>query len=321
MPQPPVHLSTDTATKSAAASPAVSTPVAIDTTTIDATAGHPAAVDDSSTFASHADGPHADRTHHDLGHEPGLPSSMPLDVAEHAFNLLMRGPDPLSIDGTELEEGLPARPIPMNELRVILLHPSCSRTTRDQVWRHLIDQSRTHRGAWMVAAVALALPMLRRLVGALSSKIHSEPADRVTRVDREDLEAEVLAAYMEALIRVNLAWSHPVLRLSRLTQSAVLRAYARQRPGLLTDANLIDRTEDSQQALTYPAGHPDLLLARAVAQNLITEQEAELIGFTRFEGISLISYCRRRGLLYCTALKRRQRAENALYQALLKQNL
>ncbi|GAA1772602.1 hypothetical protein [Nonomuraea bangladeshensis] len=251
---------------------------------------------------------------------PGLANTLPLDVAECAFHLLMRGPDPLSVDGAALGQGLPARPIPMDELRMILLHPSCSRTIRDDVWRHLIDQARTHRGAWMVSAVALALPMLRRLVTALTTKIHPKQGDRPARADREDLEAEVLTAYMEAMARVNLAWSHPVLRLSRLTQFAVLRAYAPQRPALLADPDVVDRPEERQHALAYPAGHPDLLLAQAVAQGVITELEAELIGFTRLEDISLSSYCRRRGLLYCTALKRRQRAENALYQALFNRS-
>ncbi|GAA4102255.1 hypothetical protein [Nonomuraea soli] len=248
-------------------------------------------------------------------------SSLPLDVAGHAFALLMRGPQPLSVDGAALREGLPARPIPLDELRAILLHRSCSRTTRDHVWRHLIEQARTVRGAWMVAAVALARPMLGRLVTALATKLHtdhSEHPDRLARMDQEDLEAEVLVAFMEALIRVKLTWSHPLLRLSRLTQLAVLRTLTVEQPRLLDDPTLLNRAEASLQTLAYPAGHPDLLLAQAVAEEVITSDEAELIGFTRLEGIPLSAFCRRRGLLYCTVLKRRQRAENALYQAFLK---
>ncbi|MFC5828043.1 hypothetical protein [Nonomuraea insulae] len=241
--------------------------------------------------------------------------SLPLDVAEHAFTLLMRGPAPLSLDGAQLGHGLPARPIPLNELQAMLLHPTCSRTTRDHVWRHLISQARTHRAAWMIAAVALAIPMLRRLITALASKTVVE------RVDREDLEADVLTAYMEALCRVNLTWSHPLLRLSRLTHIAVVRAHAIDRPGPLADPDLSDRADSGQQPLTYPAGHPDVLLAEAIAQQIITELEAELIAATRLDGVSLSSYCRRRGLLYCAALKRRQRAETALYQALQRGDL
>ncbi|MFI9552685.1 hypothetical protein [Nonomuraea endophytica] len=253
-----------------------------------------------------------------------LTSSLPLDVAGHAFDLLMRGPDPLSVDGAALGEGLPARLIPMDELRKLLLRRSCTRTTRDHVWRHLITQARAHRGAWMVAAVALARPMLGRLVTALATKLpteHTDHPDRLARMDQEDLEAEILTAFMEALIRVNLAWSHPLLRLSRLTQFTVLRALAIEPPRLLPESDLLDRAEGGQQALAYPAGHPDLLLAQAVAEGVITAASAELIGLTRLEGIPLSSYCRRRGLLYCTVLKRRQRAENALYQAILQRRL
>ncbi|MFI6396172.1 hypothetical protein [Nonomuraea sp. NPDC050540] len=251
-------------------------------------------------------------------------SSLPLDVAEHAFGLLMRGPDPLSVDGVAIGEGLPARLIPMDELRRLLVRRSCSRTTRDHVWRHLIEQARTHRGAWMVAAVALAIPMLGRLAATLADKAATSDQaelDRASRADQEDLQAEVLAAFMEALIRVNVAWSHPLLRLSRLTQFTVLRALAVEPPRLLPESDLLDRVEGGQQALAYPAGHPDLLLAQAVAEGVITAASAELIGLTRLEGIPLSAYCRRRGLLYCTVLKRRQRAENALYQAILQRRL
>jgi hypothetical protein len=245
-------------------------------------------------------------------------SSLPLDIAEYAFDLLTRGPAPLSVDGAALGDELPARLIPLDELRLMLVHPSCSRTTRDQVWRHLIERARTERCAWMVAAVALAIPMLGRLVVMLADRLAAEQAaDRLQHADQEDLQAEVLAAYMEALPRVKLTWSHPLLRLSRLTQFAALRALAIQQPKLLDDPDQLDHAEHTHQTLTYPAGHPDLLLNQAVAEGIITAAEAELIGFTRLEGIPLSAFCRRRGLLYCTILKRRQRAENALYQAIL----
>ncbi|MBF8193975.1 hypothetical protein ITP53_51535 [Nonomuraea sp. K274] len=250
-----------------------------------------------------------------LGEDWGSGGSLPLDVAERAFDLLMRGPEPLSVDGAQLGNGLPTRPIPLSELREMLLHPSCSRATRDHVWRHLIGQARDHRGAWMVAAVTLAIPMLRRLMTALAGAIPAE------RIDREDLEAEVLTAYLEALCEVNLAWSHPLLRLSRLTHTAVLRAHATGQPTLLADPDLTDRADSGRQTLAYPAGHPDQLLAQAVAQGIITAAEAQLIICTRLEGMPLSAYCRRDGLLYCTAIKRRQRAETALHQAIQRGDL
>ncbi|MER6000818.1 hypothetical protein ABT120_19775 [Nonomuraea angiospora] len=232
----------------------------------------------------------------------------PLNQAEHSFTLLMQGPQPLAVDGAALGLGLPARPIPVDELRTILLHPSCDRTTRDGVWRHLIEQARAHRGAWMVATVALAAPMLRRLLKTLNEMITAE---------HEDLEAEMLACFMEALYRVELSWSHPVLRLSRLTQFGVLRAHAVDQPELLSEPEM----SDGQRALRYPSGHADLLLARAVEAGVITAETAQLIGMTRLDNTSLADYCRARGLLYCTELKRRQRAEARLRQALISGEL
>ncbi|MEV6031503.1 hypothetical protein AB0L65_10165 [Nonomuraea sp. NPDC052116] len=232
----------------------------------------------------------------------------PLNQAEHSFTLLMQGPQPLAVDGAALGLALPARPIPLDELRTILLHPSCDRTTRDGVWRHLIEQARAHRGAWMVAAVALAAPMLRRLLKTLNEMVNAE---------HEDLEAEMLACFMEALYRVELSWSHPLLRLSRLTQFGVLRAHAVNQPELLSEPEM----SDDRLALRYPSGHADLLLARAVEAGIITAEAAELIGMTRLDNTSLADYCRARGLLYCAELKRRQRAEARLRQALISGEL
>ncbi|MFC5833991.1 hypothetical protein [Nonomuraea insulae] len=305
MSHPSVRLTTDATTNLSMTSPA-----ADGTVLGGAPTTHPASAEALSAVGLDANNTQPSEASDDLDVCLSPGGSLPLDVAEHAFNLLMRGPAPLSLNGSSLGHGLPARPIPLSELREMLLHPSCSRATRDHVWRHLIGQARSHRGAWMVSAVALAIPMLRRLIGVLADKTPAE------RIDREDLEAEVLTAYMEALGRVNLAWSHPLLRLSRLTHIAVIRAYAADQPSLLADPDLCDRAGSGQQPLTYPAGHPDLLLARAVAEGIITELEAEMIAFTRLDALPLSSYCRSRGLLYCTALKRRQRAETALYQAL-----
>jgi hypothetical protein len=47
-----------------------------------------------------------------------------LDVLDASFRLLVTGPSPLAIDGAALGHGLPARLIPLCELRALLLQPS-----------------------------------------------------------------------------------------------------------------------------------------------------------------------------------------------------
>jgi hypothetical protein len=66
-----------------------------------------------------------------------------------------------------------------------------------------------------------------------------------------------------------------------------------------------------------PWGHPDFVLARAVAEGAITSTEAELIGCTRLEGVALADAATARGLSYQAAKKARLRAEHRLVAYLL----
>jgi hypothetical protein len=62
---------------------------------------------------------------------PGDPS--PLDTLDHAFRLLASEPTPLTLHGGAVGRGLPARPIPLLELRSMLLHPSTGFAARHPV--------------------------------------------------------------------------------------------------------------------------------------------------------------------------------------------
>ena len=50
-----------------------------------------------------------------------------LDAADAAFRLLAAGPRPLAVHASHLAGGLPDRPVPLGELRVLLLHPATTR--------------------------------------------------------------------------------------------------------------------------------------------------------------------------------------------------
>ena len=60
------------------------------------------------------------------------------------------------------------------------------------------------------------------------------------------------------------------------------------------------------------SGHPDFVLARAVAEKVITADEAELIGSTRLEDHPLATAAAQRGLSYAAAAQARRRAEHRL---------
>jgi hypothetical protein len=68
------------------------------------------------------------------------------EVLEKAFSLLVAGPEPLSLDGRLVRE-LPSRPIPLDELRGRLLHPSISYRTRDVALVLLLRRAKREGGA------------------------------------------------------------------------------------------------------------------------------------------------------------------------------
>jgi len=85
------------------------------------------------------------------------PDDMPLDAARSAFEWLLTGPSPLAVDGRRFT-GLPARSVPLDELRGRLLDRRCPQPLRDAAWAHLIGLSREEGGKWTVGCVGLALP-------------------------------------------------------------------------------------------------------------------------------------------------------------------
>ncbi len=64
-----------------------------------------------------------------------------------------------------------------------------------------------------------------------------------------------------------------------------------------------------------PYGHPDLIVARAVAAGIIDAADAELIMWTRLDRTPLHVVAAREGLDPATARMRRLRAERALVDA------
>src|SRR6266540_5065368 len=226
------------------------------------------------------------------------PPRLPFDTLDAAFRLLTSGPQPLSLDGRQIGHGLPARPIPLDELRARLLHPSTTFAARDAAMAVLLERAQREGGAATVGLVGVLLPGLRH---AASPMIRAWPRKRA------DLEAEMLAGLMEA-IRVLPADEDRVAgRLLRWALFAGRRLLERLGVQGCREVAVWTSAEPPR-----PASHPDLVLAEAVAQGVVTAAEAELIGETRIGGVSLGELAGRWGISYQAAKKRRQRAEARL---------
>ena len=86
------------------------------------------------------------------------PSPEPFDAADAAFRLLCAGPQPLALHAAKVAAGLPDRPVPLDELRVLLLHPATSARARNQVWAELVRRARAGDPAWTVGLAGIAMP-------------------------------------------------------------------------------------------------------------------------------------------------------------------
>lgn len=216
------------------------------------------------------------------------------DSLEATFRLLGAGPGALVLDGTTLGVGLPDRPIPLVELRCRLLHPSVPWVVRDAAMRELVRRARVDGGVWLVAVAGMILPGLRRSVRRL---VIPHPS----RVG--DLQAEVLAGLIAEIAR----WD---LREGRVASRLISRSVEHGKRLVKAERAHTARlgTRHGSTPPPPPFGHPDLVLARAVRDGVISATDAELIGETRLGGTPLIDLASAH-TSYDALRKRRRRAE------------
>lgn len=227
--------------------------------------------------------------------------SSPLDAAERAFDLLIEPPTPVAFDGRGLS-GLPDRIVGLEELRRLLLTRTTSVEVRDAAWRHLVVRARRDGPAWVVAAVGVAIPGLRRLAGVLSPGWIG---------DRDDLDAELLLGFVERLRTLDVDAPRVCGRLLDAGLRAARRAQARE-----SRAHRPPGEAFGPIAPIRPWDHPELVLARAVSAGVIDREEAHLIAATRLGDDTLAQAGAALGIPRPTAGQWRARAEQRLVQAI-----
>ncbi len=226
----------------------------------------------------------------------------PLDMVDRTFRLLVCDPHPLAADGARIGHGLPPRPVPLDELRVMLLHPSMSYAARDAVWRELVSKARSDDPAWLVGAAGVALPALRQLAGRLAADYDG---------DSHDLDAEMLTGFVQAIRGIDVSAGRIAARLCFAAFNAGRRLRHREAAHSGRRAELSESIRPAE-----PWGHPDFVLAKAVSLGVITRTAADLIGRTRLEGESLATAAADNGLSYTAGQVQRWRAEQRLAQAI-----
>jgi hypothetical protein len=227
--------------------------------------------------------------------------SSPLDAAQRAFNLLVEPPTHVGFDGRGFD-GLPDEILPLDQLRDLLLSAATSVELRDAVWRELVVRARRDGPAWVVGAVGVAMPGLRRVAGMLAAG---------WRGDTDDLDSELIVGFVARLGTIDL----DVPRICGRLIDAGLRA-ARKARDADSDAQLIHADAIGPIAPIHPWDHPDLVLARAVAAAVLDADEANLIAATRLEDATVAQVATKLGIAPSTASAWRGNAERRLAAAI-----
>jgi hypothetical protein len=216
--------------------------------------------------------------------------------------MLTSGPAPLTLDGAAAGYGLPARAIGLRELRALLLHPATSRAARDAAWRQIITATQHESPAWLIGAVGMALPALWRMAADLSEGYDGEVAD---------LHAALLTGFVTAVHRIDTTVPGIITRLRWAAYRAGLLARY-HREGVPS----VPLPPISSAPPPPPWEHPDLILADAVAKGVLSPLQAELIGRSRLEDLTLKQAAAELGVSAAAAYKARRRGEARLVAAI-----
>lgn len=240
---------------------------------------------------------------------------LPLDVVANEFAALTTGPSPVTIDGHHVP-GFPNRLLTLSEVRSRLLVKTCPARTRDTVWSLVVRRAQDGRPDWVLASAGLALPSLAASARTLG---------KWYRGDRADLHAAIIAGFLQALSSADPARKglFDTLRWAayRAGHAAVMDAAQAPLPISSDESSDVLEIFWSRFRSTVPRppwGHPDLVLARAVADGIVTPVEADLIGRTRLEDDTLAAWAQEHHVPYSTANNTRWRAERRLVTYLLQ---
>ncbi|MEG8179296.1 hypothetical protein GZH49_12230 [Nocardia terpenica] len=172
----------------------------------------------------------------------------------------------------------------------------------DAVWRWLVIGARTGDRNAVMTAIGMAVPTLAAL------------AARCGRRDRDDIEAFVIEGFLTELTRVDLDRPCVLIRL-RWAAYTTTRRWLHDRDATPEPVAAITHeyaASAGYRVMSSPSGSPEVLLAEAVAQGVLTPLAAELIAATRLERRTLAAFAIERGDTYARLDHIRRRAEHAL---------
>lgn len=185
-----------------------------------------------------------------------------LDLVDEQFRKLSRQPNPITVDGASIHHGLPQRLVPLEELRRLLLDSS-DRQLKDNVWAHLVRLARLQEDPWTIVSTGMMIPGLRRVAAKFGAYFPG---------DQRDLESEILEAFLTALKCADPNQRGLPTHLYGKTVRHAHKAWRRERQQVRETVDV-----DNQNIECPCGGNPDLVLAQAVREGVVTTDQADLI--------------------------------------------
>lgn len=231
----------------------------------------------------------------------------PLMELEQAFLSLAQRVDPLTMPARLVCDEPDRDAWPVDLIRTHLAHPSTRPELRERTWREVIRRARTLGAPWDVVAVAMSVPVLRRMLARLARPAH---------LDRTEVEQEALAGVAAALCTVDLDGEQQDRELFRAADRAVHRlVYAAQQSCLRERALEVELAgtagamfacEESESVDEFT------VLAQALRTGVVSVDEARLIARTRLNGEHMKVLAAERGVSWRQLYRHRSAAEEHL---------
>ncbi|MFI0818613.1 hypothetical protein ACH4TX_19225 [Streptomyces sp. NPDC021098] len=234
----------------------------------------------------------------------------PLEELEQSFLALARSVTPLTMPARLVCDEPSEEAWPVDQVRIRLAHPSTRPELRAQTWCEVVRRAHGLGEPWPVVAMAMTIPVLRRMLSRLARPAHLE---------RQEVEQEALAAVAVALAEVDAGDPGVDRELFAAADRAVHRlVYAARcrgereagepavHLGRLRARASVEDMEGSMVSDEYQ------VLARAVRARVVDLAEAQLIARTRLHGESMGALAGERGVSMRQLYRHRSAAEQRL---------
>jgi DNA-directed RNA polymerase specialized sigma24 family protein len=231
----------------------------------------------------------------------------PLADLERTFRWATRPPALLVLDGAGIASDLPRGPVPLDELRQLLLHGQLSYATKDRCLGLVASRAQSGDGLWTVGLAGLLMPGLKRV----ARRLRSAPG-----VEAAEVGPEVVISLLESIPRVDPAGDRIAARLCWEVYRRAARALGVRRQTAREPVWPTDRLPGSALSST----NPEEVIARAVRAGALTVDDAELIARTRLECQRITDLAASLGLPAARLQKRRARAEARLTEMLRRES-